>query len=870
MHRIKVVFLCGACLIATLMSTAQSAFMYQYHGMNETNRVEIKSIKRSGVNCTLVWTADRDYPQCGVGFEFTAENWSTNNYVFAPAAIYDGNRFDIANVRYAPYITDWGMPKKANRPVLTTRIHHLKKDGTDARIDFLAGETSAPMVGYWDAVKKEGHLYLADPQTPLGETGFSVRESPKNATCTFVLSAPGIRTTKYTMCNSRREDCGDRAPYIKKGTTVRFSVSVVDFKAKNIDEFLAYAFDVRKLHTGRSVHAKVEDPETVISQILANEDSYHWFEDKKKGIGYYCNLPGSNILFGHLQLGWNGIPVYLLPLLEYPTAERLRRSALSWDSISKMNGKSGLYYAINRRGELMGDAFGRHTLLRDHAMIRRTAITIYYGILSLKKMEKLGVAIKPEWKESVRKACDGVVALWKRYGQLGQYIKADTGEIHAPNSTNGALIPGALALASKYFNNPSYMEIAKATGRYLYEHDLSKGYSGGGPAEILQAPDSESSCELGESYIALWELTGEKEWIEKAKTAAAMYASWVEAFDYPFPKWSRMGKLGIKATGSVWASAQNRHSAPGSYVMSADWLVKLSKATGDSRYAQVFYDTALNIAQYATTKNNRFMPRGRPGTLTERVNTCDWEGRKGIGSVLQRDSNQAWENVALLTLIALKNNTDFRPRKIDGSWCSLGTSITWYDSNVANARGKFTRAYQDRVRDVLRFKDFFNRGVNGGVVASQHGKITKADYYTIEHGINDWGHSVKVGNISDYANNTSNNTFYANYRILINQIRSINPKAKIILCTPRKGYGFGTYLPKSVESPKNGIYLKEYADAVREIAKKEGFVVADFYNNCGEEKELPGLSIDIALHPNDAGYQRMADELIKAFEKVIK
>ena len=645
------------CTLAVWTAAAQSAFVCQYDGMNETNRVAVKSVKVSGPNRTLTWKADRDYPQCGVGFEFTATDWSTNNYVFAPAAIYDGNRFDISYVRYAPYITDWEMPRKPKRPVVTTNIHHLHKNGTDARIDFLAGETAAPMVGYWDSVKKEGHLYLADPATPLGETGFSVRESPKNKTCTFVLSAPGVRTTKYTMCRSRREDCGDRAPDVKKGTTVTFGVSVVDFKAKDIDAFLARAFDVRKLRTGRTIHAKVEDPETVIQQILANEDAVHWYEDKAKGLGYYCNGPRGNSPFGHLQLGWNGVPVYLLPLLEHPTPERLRRCAMSWDAIATMNGKSGLYYAINRRGELLGDAFGRMTKLRDHAMIRRTAITVYYGIQSLQKMEALGVTIKPEWKESVRRACDGMVAVWKRYGQLGQYVKADSGEIHAPNSTNGALVPGALARASKYFGNPAYMDAAKATARYLYEHDLAKGYCGGGPAEILEAPDSESSCELGESFIALWELTGEKEWVEKAKAAAAMYASWVEAFDYPFPKTSRMGQLGIKATGSVWASVQNRHAAPGPYVMSADWLVKLSRATGDSRYAQVFYDTALNIAQYATTKKNRFMPKGNPGTLTERVNTCDWEGRRNIGAVLARDSNQAWENVALFTLMALQRNT---------------------------------------------------------------------------------------------------------------------------------------------------------------------------------------------------------------------
>ena len=37
-----------------------------------------------------------------------------------------------------------------------------------------------------------------------------------------------------------------------------------------------------------------------------------------------------------------------------------------------------------------------------------------------------------------------------------------------------------------------------------------------------------------------------------------------------------------------------------------------------------------------------------------------------------------------------------------------------------------------------------------------------------------------------------------------------------------------------------------------------------------EEPELADLSIDVALHPNDPGYQRMADEIINAFEKVFE
>ncbi len=203
----------------------------------------------------------------------------------------------------------------------------------------------------------------------------------------------------------------------------------------------------------------------------------------------------------------------------------------------------------------------------------------------------------------------------------------------------------------------------------------------------------------------------------------------------------------------------------------------------------------------------------------------------------------------------------FVPRR----WCSLGTSITWYNNHVAPS---FTKGYQTRVMERIRFSGFVNRGVNGGCVASAIGNVVPAGFYTIEHGVNDWGNRVNPGTMEDYLNDTGTGTFAGGYRKVVNAIRAASPKAKIILCTPRKGYGFGTYLPaRCDERQKGGYFLEDYVKIVRGIAAKEGFLVADFYGTCGEQDELASLSIDKALHPNDAGYQRMADELVKTILK---
>jgi len=207
------------------------------------------------------------------------------------------------------------------------------------------------------------------------------------------------------------------------------------------------------------------------------------------------------------------------------------------------------------------------------------------------------------------------------------------------------------------------------------------------------------------------------------------------------------------------------------------------------------------------------------------------------------------------------------PRQVKGRWCSLGTSISWLNDNTASY--PITKGYQTRVMEKLAFQYFSNKAVNGGTLSSALSAVVRADYYTIEHGVNDWGHSTPVGTIEDYINNTKNGTFAANYRQVIDRIFTRNTKARVVLCTPRKAYGYGGYLPDHWYDPLNGIYLEEYADIIRQIAAYESFPVADFFAECGGQRQLDNWSYDTALHPNDEGMQIMANVLIQAFEKIL-
>lgn len=211
------------------------------------------------------------------------------------------------------------------------------------------------------------------------------------------------------------------------------------------------------------------------------------------------------------------------------------------------------------------------------------------------------------------------------------------------------------------------------------------------------------------------------------------------------------------------------------------------------------------------------------------------------------------------------------PVVFNGKWRANGTSITWYNENVGASGGRFTEGYQTRVMKTLTFGAYENGGNNGCRLSSSIGSVGDADLCTVEHGINDMGQQFNVGSFDDYLDPEGKDSFYADYRKLIDNARKKNPNALIILCTPRKGILFGDYLPDYWDKKgKKGFCLQDYVNAVLDVADYEKLPVCDFFTFCGDQSTLRALSIEEALHPNDPGYQLMADELVTVMREHAK
>ena len=206
------------------------------------------------------------------------------------------------------------------------------------------------------------------------------------------------------------------------------------------------------------------------------------------------------------------------------------------------------------------------------------------------------------------------------------------------------------------------------------------------------------------------------------------------------------------------------------------------------------------------------------------------------------------------------------------TWEAIGDSITWINDRIDPTYP--AHGYIDRLRDRIKFRDVYNKGINGSnMLTYDISNITTADIYTIDLGINDWGARSPVGTLADYkaADGTQSTNFAQCLKRMILAIRALNENAFIILMTPRRAYGFNEYLPAHSTDPNaSGVYLHEFADIISEIGRFEGIPVVDQYYNSGiNDANLTDYSIDEALHPNDAGMQIIANMLYPVFEQYL-
>ncbi|GGJ91268.1 hypothetical protein GCM10007084_13780 [Parabacteroides faecis] len=563
------------------------------------------------------FTARRDMKDAGVAVAFDRYGWTSDNYVMIPSSVYNGNRQRIVNRSYATGLdkTDYNRKDLA---LTSNPIPQLSPEfGAPSRLEINVSNAATPAMTMLERGKKSGTILLTDQgiewDKQLLDHALIVEETPDRSIASFVVSAPGVRERKPEFIGFSKSP--DRGIQVKKGDRIVIRVTEITFPCEDVPVLLARFMKDRKLHTAGEAPRNLMPMSEVLTRMVRNIDDRYYVGDQWE---YYCPENADWISYG-----WIGGLMNTYPMLALGDEDHLRKVKNTFDfGLPRAKGKSGYYYDV-----LGSDG---KVLYRDAAvnnpgigLTRKNGDVLYWMVKQFMLLKEQGKAnvIDAGWETNVRLLADAFVNTWKKQGTWGNYLDVETGNVAVYNTTSGAMAVAGLALASGYYNNPAYLEVACEAAADYYDNFALVGFTSGGCGDILQNADSETAVALLTSLMTLYEITGKEQYLKQAGDLANLCATWTVSFPYRLPEDTPLAKLGANLTGAVWASTQNKHGAPGFCTQSGDALFKLYRSTGDMSYAELLRDVIHAHAEGV-------QPNGK---ITERLTYCDADSRGSRG-----------------------------------------------------------------------------------------------------------------------------------------------------------------------------------------------------------------------------------------------
>lgn len=649
-------------------SEKTDSFFYPFLNTSCTDSFNIKrTIEENGdiKKSEIVFNTKKNLEKpAGISIIFRKNGWQTDNYVFAPSALYNGNRFYSLSKQYPPMLTKEER-ERFNGETVISDIPRLAGDGS-AVVQLNVGDLAVPCFGWFSKSEKKGYLLFFEQENELGNFGITICEDVHKKIADFILSSPCVREKyAYGMTTTKRES-PDKGTPLKAGSTVTFRFSEHSFDCESVVEFHNRFFEYRAMQGLPRSHPNTVPWSYAWKTIEEKYNSRNWVEKP----GFYKSSEATGSICSQWQLGWVGGAMNTLPAFELGNEESVEKSSKTLDFVfSQTQHSSGFLHGIYYNGTLYGDDINNPEN-KNIVMSRKNADALYYLAKQLMLLDKRGIQLKPLWKTGVKKLADAFLHFYRKNNDLGQFIDIEKGTPYVGKSASAGIAPAGMMLCADYFDNSEYKAMALELGEAYYRDYICKGYTNGGPGEILSAPDSESAFALLESYIVLYSHTNDKKWLSYAVDTASLCAGWCVSYDYRYGENTQLYSRGVSTTGAVWANVQNKHAAPGICTLSGSSLFRLYRATGDVRYLDLCRDIAHCITQFVSIPENpifasyvwhekkatlqkkltkvfadfafgfskamqkpvpkNFNPIGR---INERVNLSDWEGANNIGEI---------------------------------------------------------------------------------------------------------------------------------------------------------------------------------------------------------------------------------------------
>ena len=171
-----------------------------------------------------------------MSFEF--KKWATENYVFAPAMVYNGNRFDVKKIPWPTYLLyEDKTEHRIDAPTMINQCPHLNKSGA-GRIDLEIGNVSTPLIGFQSPETTSGWWVKTTQGNRLGNHGLMIEEGSDHKKASFSITSPSIRQ-KRADGSYLRSPSGDKARDWKAGDSA--TINAVFMYLKPLRSMIFYS-----------------------------------------------------------------------------------------------------------------------------------------------------------------------------------------------------------------------------------------------------------------------------------------------------------------------------------------------------------------------------------------------------------------------------------------------------------------------------------------------------------------------------------------------------------------------------------------------------------------------------------------------------
>lgn len=196
----------------------------------------------------------------------------------------------------------------------------------------------------------------------------------------------------------------------------------------------------------------------------------------------------------------------------------------------------------------------------------------------------------PEWLAWVRKFGDWLLTQEKPGGGFPRSWHALTGRLFDGSPTGTFNVIPFYAQLYKNTRYKSYLDAALRAGEFAWNCGHARARFTGGTIDNPDVIDKEAATISLEGYLALYNITRDKKWLERSRVAADVAETWMYIWNIPMPSDATQDKIHWpigQSTVGMQLVATGHTGADAYMAWDVESYARLSRETGDPHYMEV-------------------------------------------------------------------------------------------------------------------------------------------------------------------------------------------------------------------------------------------------------------------------------------------